>query len=366
MKLKDLFKKRDTGGKPKKTKLREWIDALVFAVVAATIIRGLLFSAYAIPSGSMEGTQMTGDYLFVSKFDYGARMPITPITIPFLEPTLANGSVKTYWDGLQLPYFRLPGFSHIKNGDIVVFNIPTDSINKPIDMKTTLIKRCQAIPGDELKIVNSQVYINGKAAKNAPKAQTSYIVTTDGTDLNPQVIQDLHIEIYQQGQANSYLMIIPTDSYNTFKSFSNIRSITPVVTPGGQYDPSVFPHSPLYKWSIDNYGPLLVPKKNLTIALNDSTVALYKSIITNYEHNTLSGSANNYTLNGAKATTYTFKSNYYWMMGDNRHNSDDSRYWGFVPEENVVGKAMFTWMSIDSSATFFNKIRWNRVLRKIE
>ncbi|MDB5136851.1 MAG: family signal peptidase, partial [Mucilaginibacter sp.] len=189
------FRKKTATPKPKKSKTREWMDAILFALVASTIIRGLLFSAYAIPSGSMEGTELTGDYLFVSKFSYGARMPITPLSIPFTEPTVYG--VKTYWDAIKLPYFRLPGLTQIKRGDIVVFNKPeeADSVyNRPIDERTNLIKRCQATPGDVLTIKNAQVYINGRPAKNASQAQTSYTVVTDGNNINPQVFDDLHIE----------------------------------------------------------------------------------------------------------------------------------------------------------------------------
>ena len=366
MKWNSIFKKAKVAEKPKKSKTREWMDAILFAVVASTIIRGLLFSAYAIPSGSMEGTQMTGDYLFVSKLNYGPRMAFTPISIPFLEPTVTGAKIKTYWDGLQLPYYRLPGLSSVKNGDIVVFNLPVDSAVKPIDEKTSYIKRCQAIPGDVINIVNTQVYINGKALKNALRAQTSYRVTTDGTGLNPQALQDLHIEVYQQLTPNDYVMIIPVESFNTFKSYTNIKAIKPVVEAAGVYDPEIYPHNPMFKWNMDNFGPLAVPKKGHTIALNDSTVALYRPLIVNYEHNTISHQGSDYYVNGQKSNTYTFKQGYYWMMGDNRHNSEDSRFWGFVSEENIVGKAMFTWMSVDSTASLFNKVRWSRVMRPIK
>ncbi len=365
MKWNQLFNRIKAADKPKKTKTREWADAILFAVVASTIIRGLLFSAYAIPSGSMEGTQMTGDYLFVSKFHYGARMAITPLSIPFLEPTVTDAKIKTYWDGLQLPYYRLPGLSSVKNGDIVVFNLPVDSAVKPVDERTSYIKRCQAIPGDVISIVNTQVYINGKALKNAPRAQTSYRVTTDGTDLNPQALQDLHVEVYQQLSPKDYVMIIPIESFAAFKGYANIKAIKPIVEPAGVYDPEIYPHSPKFKWNLDNFGPLAVPKQGTTIALNDSTVTLYRPLIVNYEHNTISRNGSTYYINGKPAAAYTFKQGYYWMMGDNRHNSEDSRFWGFVPEENIVGKAMFTWMSIDSTASLFNKVRWSRVMRGI-
>ena len=362
-----ITKKKTDNPKPKKSKTREWVDALVFAVVASTIIRGLLFSAYAIPSGSMEGTELTGDYLFVSKFSYGARMPFTPVSVPFLESTVYG--IKTYWDGIKLPYFRLPGFSDPQKGDIVVFNKPGEadpSYNKPVDVRTTLIKRCQATPGDLLTIVNAQVYINGKAAKNAPDAQTSYNVVTDGKQLNPQVFQDLNITVIQQTAVDSFQMIIPNQSIATLKSYSDIKSIVPVIQPKGQYDSEVFPHNEQFKWNIDNFGPLVLPKKGWTVKLNDSTMVLYRRAIELYENNKVEGAGNNIMINGKKADSYTFKMNYYWMMGDNRHDSLDSRFWGYVPEDHIIGKAMITWLSIDSTQDMFHKVRWNRILKPIK
>jgi len=360
------FNKKPVSNQPKKSKVREWVDAIAFAVIASTIIRGLLFSAYAIPSGSMEGTLLTGDFLFVSKISYGPRMPVTPLSVPFLEPTVYG--VKTYWDGIKLPYFRLPGLSEVKKGDIVVFNKPEEadpSYNKPIDARTSLIKRCQATGGDVLSIVNAQVYINGKAAPNAEKAQTSYWVATNGTDINPQVFQDMHIEVLQPKDINTWEMIIPKEHVAEFSSFSNIKSVTPVVQPAGIYDAAVFPHNEKFKWNQDNFGPLRLPEKGWTIPLNDSTMILYRRAIELYENNKVEQKAEGIFINGKKTNTYTFKMNYYWMMGDNRHNSLDCRFWGYVPEDHIVGKAMITWMSIDSAGTFLDKVRWNRILKVI-
>lgn len=366
MKLTNPFKRKAiVAGKPKKTKTREWLDAILFAVVASTIIRGLLFSAYAIPSGSMEGSLLTGDYLFVSKFAYGPRMPITPVSIPFLESTVTNLKLKTYWDDVQLPYYRLPGLSALKKNDVVVFNLPSDSL-KPVDMKTNYIKRCQATPGDVLTIINTQVFVNTKPNPVPPKSQTSYQVATDGQDLNPQMIKDLKIEILGQLTNQNYLMIMPRPSAAILKTYSNIKSVIPVIDSKGEYDPGIFPHNAMFKWNDDNFGPLLIPKQGLTIKLSDSTLVLYAKTIKDYEHNQVTKQGNAFYVNGHKAATYTFNKNYYWMMGDNRHNSEDSRVWGFVPEDHIVGKAMITWMSIDSTGTFLDKIRWNRILRKIE
>jgi len=364
MNWKGIFKKQPSKMPVKKSKTREWIDAILFAVVASTIIRGLLFSAYAIPSGSMEGTELTGDYLFVSKFNYGPRIAFTPLSIPFAEPVVHG--VKTYIDAFHLPYFRLPGLTEVKKGDIVVFNKPEEAdAGIPVDMRTTLIKRCQATPGDLLTIVNTQVYINGKAAKNAEKAQTSYTVVTDGNDLNPQIFTDLNITLRQQINANTYEMIVPNDNLATLKSYSNIKSVTTVVTPAGQYDAEVFPHNEHFKWNMDNFGPMILPKKGWTINLNDSTMVLYRRAIEVYENNKVQTNGKAIFINGKKADTYTFKMNYYWMMGDNRHDSLDSRFWGYVPEDHIIGKAMITWLSIDSTKDLFHKVRWDRILKPI-
>jgi signal peptidase I len=362
MKWNFAFKKKTTDSKPKKSKTREWVDALVFALVASTIIKGLLFSAYAIPSGSMEGTELTGDYLFVSKCSYGPRMPFTPLAIPFLEPTIGN--FKTYWDGIRLPYFRLPGFSEVKKGDIVVFNKP-EEIEKPVDERTTLIKRCQGTPGDLLTIVNAQVFIHGVTANNPPNAQTPYTVITDGKDLNPQLVEDLKITLLAQNAADNYQMMIPNQSLATLKGYSNIKSVTPIIQKAGEMDPQVFPHNDHFKWNIDNFGPLVLPKKGWTVKLNDSTLALYSTAIEKYEHNKLHVSGKTIFINGKPADSYTFKMNYYWMMGDNRHDSLDSRFWGYVPEDHIIGKAIITFMSSDSTKDLFHKIRWNRILKPI-
>ncbi|MBC7743588.1 MAG: signal peptidase I [Flavobacterium sp.] len=364
--MKGLFsaKNKIATAKPKKSKSREWLDAILFAVIASSIIRGLLFSAYAIPTGSMESTQLVGDYLFVSKLAYGPRMPITPLSIPFLESTVTSSKIKTYWNGLQLPYYRLPGLGQVEKGDVVVFNYPPEK-EKPVDMRTHYIKRCQALPGDVLLIINSRVYVNGMKNGLPAEAQTSYIVKTDGESLNPQLLKDLKIEVRQQLSLIDFEMIIPAKSLDDFKNRENIRSVKPVVALRQQANRSVFPQSDLFDWTEDNYGPVRIPKKGLTISLNDSTVALYKTAIQLDEHNLITGSGKDFYVNNKKASTYTFQQNYYWMMGDNRHNSEDSRYWGFVPEDHIVGKAMITWLSLDDSENILNRVRWSRIFKPI-
>ncbi len=367
MPISNLFK-RNSSPKEKKSKTRDWFDAILFALVASTLVRGLLFSAYAIPSGSMEGTLLTGDYLFVSKINYGPRMPMTPVAVPFLESTITSNNIKTYWDGIKLPYFRLPGLSEIKKGDVVVFNKPEEAdpaYDRPVDVRTNLIKRCQATPGDELRIINGRVFINGKPAIEAPDQQTSYQVITDGSTLNPKLLQELRMEVLQQMNDTALIVNIPNQSLSAFKQYSNIKKVVQVNDPAGQMDAEVFPHNSKFAWNIDNFGPLVMPKRGMTIALNDSTMTLYRRAIELYEGNRVQASNGKVFINGKLASQYTFKMNYYWMMGDNRHNSLDSRYWGYVPEDHIVGKAMITWFSTDSSATLLNKVRWNRIMKPI-
>jgi signal peptidase I len=361
----NFFKRKSKAEKKKKSKVREWVDAIIFAVIAATIIRGLLFSAYAIPSGSMEGTELTGDYLFVSKISYGPRIAFTPLSIPFTEPTIFGG-MKTYLSFWQLPYWRLPGFTEVKKYDIVVFNKPEEADQGiPIDERTTLIKRCQAAPGDTLSIKDAQVYLNGKPAPNAPKQQTSYDVTTNGTDINPEILTDFSITPMREDGPNTYEMTIPTEHLAELRGYSNIKSIVPVIKKAGEIDPEIFPHNEKFKWNLDNFGPLVMPKRGWTIKLNDSTMALYRRAIEVYEHNNVLVKGPDIYINGTKTDSYTFKMNYYWMMGDNRHNSLDSRFWGYVPEDHIIGKAIITVMSTDSTKGFFDKIRWNRMFKPI-
>jgi len=366
--------------KKKKSATREWVDAIVFAVIAATLIRTFFIEAYTIPTPSMERSLLVGDFLFVSKLNYGARTPMTPIAFPFAHHTMPLLNTKAYWDGIELPYYRLPGFSEVKKGDVVVFNYPMDADSpyfRPVDKQENYIKRCQGVAGDTLSVINAQVYVNGKAAPNPPGEQMEYTYTTVGQDVNPQVDTDLFISKYNG------LPTMTAASANTLKGYSNVKNLAPHLTTRGYSDPlnPVYPtnqnhpvgpanlmlngRQPDYKWNVDNYGPIIIPKKGWTVKLDSTTYPIYERCISVYEHNKLEVKGNDIFINGKKTDTYTFKMNYYWMMGDNRHDSDDSRFWGFVPEDHIVGKAIFIWMSWDDNASFFSKIRWSRLFNII-
>jgi len=377
-----FWSKKKNTPKKKKSTVREWTDAIVFAVIAATLIRTFFIEAYVIPTPSMERSLLVGDFLFVSKVNYGARTPITPIAFPFAHHTMPLINTKAYWDGIKLPYYRLPGLSDVKRGDVVVFNYPMDAdspLYRPVDKRENFIKRCQGIPGDTLSVINAQVYIGSKAAKTPTEGQIDYTYTTTGMDVNPQIFTDLNISIYE-GNANPTMT---AEAAKTLRGYSNIKSLTPRITPRGATDPNspVYPTNqmhpvgppnlmlngkqPDFKWNVDNYGPIIIPKKGWTVKLDSMTYPIYERCINVYEGNKLEVKGNDIFINGKKTDSYTFKLNYYWMMGDNRHDSDDSRFWGFVPEDHIVGKALFIWMSWDDNASFFSKIRWSRLFRGI-
>jgi len=373
-----FWNKKNTKTKAKKkSKTREWADAIVFAVIAATIIRTFFIEAYTIPTPSMERSLLVGDFLFVSKINYGARIPMTPISFPFAHHTMPLINTKAYWDGWELDYHRLPGFSEVKKGDVVVFNYPMDADSpyfRPVDKRENYIKRCQGTPGDTLSVVKAQVYINGKAAPNPPGSQLDYTVSTK-TPLNPDVEDQLHIQRYDQ---NPYPFMTQA-SYNTLKGYSGV-TVTPNIRQPGETD-YVYPTNPQhpvgppsldlpgkphdYHWNVDNYGPIIIPKKGWTVKLDSVTYPIYERCIAVYENNKIQIIGNDILINGKKTDSYTFKMNYYWMMGDNRHDSDDSRFWGFVPEDHIVGKALFIWLSLDDQASFLDKIRWSRFFKII-
>jgi signal peptidase I len=347
----------------KKSSSREWTEAIIFAVVAATLIRTFFIEAYTIPTPSMERSLLVGDFLFVSKVNYGPRSPMTPIAFPFAHHTMPVINTKAYWDGLELPYYRFPGLSEVKRGDVVVFNYPMEAdspLLRPVDKRENYIKRCQGAPGDTLSIVDAQVYVNGKKAPNPPEGQTDYILETNGTDMNPKILEDLKVSYYNSD---------PTMTEASARELRNnpiVKSLVPKISAKSQAD-RVFPGDVHYQWNADNYGPIIIPKKGWTVKLDSLSIPFYIRAIKVYEGNqVVQKDANTLLINGVKAATYTFKMNYYWMMGDNRHDSEDSRFWGFVPEDHIVGKALFIWMSWDDNGSFFSKIRWNRLFRGIK
>ena len=372
----------------------DWVSSILFAVVAATIVHTYFIQPFTIPSSSLEKSLLVGDFLFVSKFHYGARVPMTTVAAPMVHDTIPFLKTKSYlfddhkgsnsWkDKFQLPYFRLPGFEKIERNDIVVFNQPADTLldmnkfhpdrnyYKPIDKKTNLVKRCVGIPGDSLEVRNGYVFINGKQNQLPDRARLQFayqVMTKIGPFNNYQLAERYDITdfpVYNQQKNIAYFPGISDESMAKFKNHPNVLEILPYKQEKGVRDPGVFPHDARYNWNADFFGPIYIPKKGTTIDINLDVLPLYKRLITEYEGHELSIKGNQIIIDGQPTTTYTFAQDYYWMMGDNRNNSTDARFWGFVPFTHVVGKPVFIWMSWDKNATGFNKIRWNRLFTTV-
>lgn len=379
----------------KKSGTREWAEAIIFAVFAASFIRMFLIEAYVIPTPSMEGSLLVGDFLFVSKANYGIRMPQTVAMIPLLHNRIPIVDRESYLKKPSLRYQRLPALEKIDRNDPVVFNypegdsvyvfpgrtwsiydyrrgIPDPMVNaaiqsgqkalsvRPIDKEDHYIKRCIGLPGDSLEIRNQVVYINGKKAKQPRFVQHYWVIKHPTERINTQQFKKWGIsaEDVQQNAGSQILAVLDKEQIEKIRQMDTAIIVEKYPFSDLQSSPThLFPHDPAHfaNWKIDDYGPLFIPKKGATVALRPETIALYRRIIQVYEGNTLEEKNGTFVINGTEATSYTFKQDYFWMMGDNRHNSEDSRYWGFVPETHIVGKPLFIWFSSHEG------IRWNRI-----
>lgn len=415
------------------TKTGDFISSILFAIVVATLVHTYLIQPFQIPTSSLEKSLLVGDFLFVSKANYGARTPMTPVAAPMVHDTIFGANIKSYLAKPQLPYFRFPGFESIKNNDIVVFNWPTDTLfnmylpadkryDKPIDKKTNYVKRCVAIPGDSLQIKDGIVLINGKELILPERAKPQYFHTVETkTPLSQELLDRYEVteyspfykikaDFWDNGAVQKYLyenranlnevsrdslLVIVTGSIKpddagkfqmegitnmlnmnlTFEKVAllkkdpEIKSVTRYISKGGE--DGIFPDhkdgtiAKDFTWNNDNFGPIYIPKRGTKVALNLKVLPLYKKIITEYEGNTLKVEGNSIFVNGTKTDSYTFQKDYYWMMGDNRHNSLDARYFGYTPDDHIVGKPIFIWMSWDSNGKGFNKIRWDRLFTTV-
>ena len=415
-----------------KTAFGEWLDSIIFAVILATFVHTYLIQPYIVPTGSLEKSILIGDFLFVSKFHYGARAPQTAVSFPMVHDTIVGTGIRSYLNKPQIPYFRLPGFQKIKRNEIVTFSWPADTVRKffvrekgvkkPIDKKSNYVKRCVALPSDTLEIINGLIHINGKksimpyrakpiytySAYNSKGVSASNLIKLGVSDIQRKFkIQEINQYKFEQirpyllnvidNRPENFIVItkskgIPyeirlnsrismteikdtkTDLFLTNNeanliSKSNILdSLKRTFNEIKSYNTSYFPNDIRFNWNEDNFGPIIIPKRNTTVELSKNNLPIYKKIIREYEKNELTLDLNGtIRINNIETNSYTFKQDYYWMMGDNRYRSEDSRSWGFVPEDHIVGKPVFIWFSIDGINDGFKnwKIRWDRVFTTI-
>ncbi len=426
-----------------------WVDAIVFALVAVYFVNTFFFQNYQIPSSSLEKSLLVGDFLFVSKMSYGPRVPNTPLSMPLAQHTLPVLNCKSYIDFPQWGYKRAPGFGKVKHNDIVVFNFPagdTVALNKqdedfykisyregrkvvpnlnmdsltreqqkvvydsyytegrklvmenptvfgkivvrPVDRRENYVKRCIGLPGDNLKIVNGQVFVNNIPSKNPENLQFNYLVQTTGPYIPDDLFRELGISLddqflyssdwestlYGQGFTSTngqgklnpiYHLPLTKSAYQAL--LGNKKLIAKIQKESEEYTEQLYPLNLNTKWNRYNYGPIWIPKKGATIKLTLGNLPIYERPIHAYEGNTLEIKDGKIFINGKQTNSYTFKMDYYWMMGDNRDNSADSRYWGFVPEDHVVGKPILVWLSLDKDRGWFSgKIRWNRIFKLVD
>ena len=407
-------------------KIMSWVDAIVFALVAVYFVHLYLFQNYVIPTSSLEKTLLVGDYLFVSKVNYGPRKPQTPLSMPLTQHTMPVLGCKSYIDAIQWDYERVAGFEDVERGDIVVFNYPAgdvattnpevidvharcyaygmelnpqlhgidtmsaalayplyneiyndgmkciksypqqfgEIVYRPVDRRENYVKRCIGLPGDSLEIIDKQVYINGKITPLPKNAQFDYNVQLKrkmSEELRRElgISQDDLASLYSYGQ-------LPLTKENYQKLKANTALVKSISIVDNNTTQGIYPLNGNTGWSNDNYGPIWIPKKGASVGLTLDNLAIYERPIVAYEGNKLEVKNGNIYINGKVADSYTFKMDYYWMMGDNRHNSADSRSWGFVPEDHIVGKALFVWLSLDKDRGWFDgKIRWNRMFRGV-
>ncbi len=374
-----------------------WIKALLFAVCITIFIRTLFIEAFKIPSPSMEKTLFPGDYLFVSKIAYGPRLPYSPFSIPFLPAMLSDGTL-TYLKTPGIPYKRLKGLGEVKRNDIIVFNYPEGDtvivefpdqsyyslirqygraymtsfhnlISHPVDKRDYYIKRCIGIPGDTVSISHGEVFVNQEKLAESNSIVSKYYVRTKIEKLNDSVFNLLGVSVNDVSfNPHNNIHVLPLDKYGvlTLKKHKDVLLVQKYIEPTlGYRNIEVFPYNSNFRWSPDEFGPLLVPGKDVTIELNSSILPLYNKVISVYEKNKITLSGDSIYINDKFATSYTFEMNYYFVLGDNRHNSADSRFWGFVPEDHLVGKAVYIWFSKEPEKKYFKGIRMNRIFKPI-
>ncbi len=345
-----------------KKKVFDWLKAFSIAFVIVLTFRGFVLEPFTIPSPSMEKTLLAGDFILVNKLSYGPRLIRTPLSIPFVDK-------KWFSELFTFSYFRFFGVPDVERDDILVFNYPVEE-EFPVDHRTHFIKRCVGLPGDSIGIIDGEVFINGKSLEKPEGIQYNYTVQTDASKANGKIpIDSIFLQannITEGGlisEKGDYSFSLTKKSLANIKTLPAVKEVTMNVEKNELWDETVFPYKDAYPWNVDNFGALYIPKKGDTLILDSNSVFLYERLISVYEGNKFENIDNKFIINGDTTNKYVTKMNYYFMMGDNRHNSMDSRYWGFLPEDHIVGKAWIVFYSYDKVD---ERIRWERCFKKVK
>lgn len=389
---------REAKKKETKSSWQEWKETIVFALIVVPLLNIFVLQSYAIPTSSMEGSMLVGDKLFVSKFHYGVKIPNTPLALPFMHNRIWGTNMKSYTDLIKLPDWRLPAFEGIDSGDICVFNWPVgdtmttkylstrsyydllrnegrknverkyDLVLSPTDRKENYVKRCVAAAGDKLEIVDGTIYINDVPFKDHENVQHMYFVTTTGQAISKKKMQELNIrEVFKmRGGPNTWGIMMNKETAEKVRGFKKVLEVKKRLSEKGERDENLYPHNDKFAWSIDNYGPLYMPKEGDTLPMTEENYILYERPIRVYENNpSFTWKDGKAYLKGQAIDEYTFQMDYHYMIGDNRHNSQDSRAWGFVPKNHISGKPIFVWMSTYPPGTGSGWINWKKCFRLI-
>lgn len=382
-----FWKRKPKAEGVKKSKIKEWWDAILFAVIVATLIRWLIMEPYVIPTPSMENSMLVGDFLFVSKFHYGTRTTSTPLQVPLTHQKVWGTNIPSYLEWIRLPNYRLPGFTNIERNDVVVFNVPgveesnwqipeSEWREYPVDLKTNYVKRCVAIPGDTFSIKDKDIFINSVKQDRPAEMQVRYNI------LAKDQINERNLKRYglssndvlstsRSGNNILYTVLITSENLKKLQADKPPYIISVAEEKRGTSTTFPYYYSTSEKryvnWNENDFGPLWIPKEGATIPINDSTLSIYgRTIVTLDLQDDAEIKDGKLFIDGEEVSSYTFNQDYYFMVGDNRNNSHDSRIWGFVPADHIVGKALFIWLSLDEEASFFSKVRWSRLFKGIE
>ncbi len=336
--------------------IREFVDTGMKALIGAIFLKWLLFEAVMMPNSEMEATLFSGDFILVSKLHYGTRTPATPLQIPLTHQKIGN--MPAYLDWIQLPMWRLPAFSQLVHNDVITFNYPPENYH-PIDQKTPFIGRCVGLAGDELEIKKSEIFINNVKITFVNTIKNTYLLTLK-SGIKPDILESFNITdaIPFQGK---WILYLTNNQFATLSKSSSYFNIVPLVVPKESTVQSekIYPHSHYFSWNADNFGQIKIPAKGLKIEATPQNLALYESIILQHEnHSNTKIQNDSLFIDNQYVTEYEFRQNYYFVLSDNRQNAMDSRFWGFVPENHIIGKAVLVWFSADSET---NKIRWERI-----